>query len=517
MTEIFSMLTRLLHDVLQFCEHVSGIKLREYQKEVAQAIVDSIVHQRGHTIVVMFPRQSGKNELQAQVETYLLALYSQVDAEMVKVSPTWKPQTQNAMRRLERVLKSNLMVKDTWTKEAGYVYRVGMARIFFLSGSPTANVVGATASVLIECDEAQDVMIDKWDKDFSPMVASTNATRVFWGTAWTSRTLLARELRAAQEAQKRDGMQRVFRITADEVMAEVPAYGVHVCEQVARLGRNHPMVLTQYYSEEIDEQAGMFPPERLAKLRGDHQPRHAPEDGKMYALLVDVGGEARQGELTVSPGDATRSHGDAARSHWDATRRDSTAVTVVELDPVSIDDPLLQAPTYRVMERYLWTGASHVDVYGKIKGIVDQWEAKYVVVDSTGVGAGLASFLERAYPGRVIAYQFTAKSKSLLGWGFLAVVETGRFKDYEKNEGFDLQDIFFDECAYCGMEVGEGPDRPLKWGVPDGTRNAHGDLVHDDMLISAALCWVLDKQEWGTARAELVAPRDIFEGMAEVF
>ena len=54
------------------------------------------------------------------------------------------------------------------------------------------------------------------------MAASTNATRVFWGTAWTSRTLLARELRAAREAEREDGAKRVFIMTADDVSKKSP-------------------------------------------------------------------------------------------------------------------------------------------------------------------------------------------------------------------------------------------------------------------------------------------------------
>ena len=45
--------------------------------------------------------------------------------------------------------------------------------------------MGATASLLLEVDEAQDVAINKFDKDIDPMADSSNATRIFWGTAWT--------------------------------------------------------------------------------------------------------------------------------------------------------------------------------------------------------------------------------------------------------------------------------------------------------------------------------------------
>ena len=121
------------------------------------------------------------------------------------------------MRRLERVLKRNPLTFKEWRKEAGYIYRIGTARIFFLSGAPDSNIVGATASLLLEVDEAQDLEAEKYDKDIAPMAASTNATRVFWGTAWTSQTLLARELRSAREAEREDGQRRVFVVDAERV------------------------------------------------------------------------------------------------------------------------------------------------------------------------------------------------------------------------------------------------------------------------------------------------------------
>src|SRR3990170_7690893 len=204
MTDLLTQIKKVLSEIVKFCHLGGGMTLRSYQVEPARAIIESVKQKQGLTFVIMFPRQSGKNELQAQVEAYLLMIFSLFQAEIVKVSPTWKPQSLNAMRRLERTLNQNLVTKLNWQKEQGYIYRIGLARIYFLSGRHTANVVGATANLLLSCDEAQDVTVSKWDKDFAPMAASTNATRIFWGTAWTSRTLLARELRAAREAARKE-------------------------------------------------------------------------------------------------------------------------------------------------------------------------------------------------------------------------------------------------------------------------------------------------------------------------
>ena len=235
----------LLQNPVRYAEIASGIRLRSYQVEVYERVIDSVVNKKGHTIVVIFPRQSGKNELQAQIENYLLLLFSPIQGEIVKISPTWKPQSLNAMRRLENILSHNIMLAQIpWGKEQGFIYRLDTARIYFLSGQPSANIVGATASTLLECDEAQDVLIEKWDRQIAPMAASTNATRVFWGTAWTSATLLAREMHAAQAAQEGDGEQRLFIIDADRVGEEVPAYRDYVQGEIQKLGRNHPFIRT---------------------------------------------------------------------------------------------------------------------------------------------------------------------------------------------------------------------------------------------------------------------------------
>lgn len=53
----------LLRDPVLFARHASGLKLRNYQQDATRAIVDSVVHRRGLTFVVIMSRQAGKNEL----------------------------------------------------------------------------------------------------------------------------------------------------------------------------------------------------------------------------------------------------------------------------------------------------------------------------------------------------------------------------------------------------------------------------------------------------------------------
>ena len=495
-------------DLLEFIQ-AGGLKLRGYQEVVARSVVEAVLSRRGRSFAVMFPRQSGKNEVQAQIEAYLLWTLREEDAELVKVSPTWRPQAINAMRRLMRVLNRNPHTLNEWVKESGFILRVGRARISFFSGAPESNIVGATASTLLEVDEAQNVLPDKFDRDILPMAASTNATRVFWGTAWTTQTLLARELRAAQEAQARAALpegpvQLAFRLDAEVVAAEVPAYRDFVEAQVARFGRDHPLVRTQYFCEEIDGELGMFTPERVALMQGSHPPQDGPAAGKIYALLLDVAGEDEhaqqltlwdfQAETLANPG------------------RDSTALTVVEVDLSTRMDALIRAPTYRVVHRHLWTGVPHQKLYDVLSEVMTHWQAQRLVIDATGVGEGLASFMFNAFPGKVTRFVFTRQSKSDLGWKFLAVVENGRWKEplfrakKEKGSGGrqerwrtqeQWQQLFFGQLRHCQSHMTSGPELRMRWGVPDGARDAQsGERVHDDLIISAALCVKLDEVDW---------------------
>ncbi len=206
------------------------------------------------------------------------------------------------------------------------------------------------------------------------MAASTNATRVFWGTAWSAQNLLARELRAAREAEARDGIRRVFQISAEEVRSEVPAYGMFVDEQIARMGRSHPMVRSQFFSEEIDFAGGLFTPSRLGLMQGAHAALETPLPGRRYALLIDLAGED----------EALRQGG--ANTALDNPDRDLTAVTVVELDFSLLGEDLMGKPIYKVVNRQLWQAKTQHALRASITP-GGPLAAEKIVVDASGVGA----------------------------------------------------------------------------------------------------------------------------------
>jgi len=482
-----------LTDLSNFSQLVTAVPLRSYQLEAGRAILDSILNNRGDTFAVMMSRQAGKNELAAQLEAYLLNLYQGKGGQIVKASPTFKPQTINSIMRLTDRL-TNRWNKGRWRKREGYIVELKQARCLFFSADPSANVVGATANLLLECDEAQEVLAAKWNKEFRPMAAATNATTCLWGTAWTSQTLLATTIKHLQRQEQKDGRRRVFKYDADVVSAEIPHYGRFVQSEIDRLGRNHPLIRTQYFLEEIDAQGGLFPEMRRALMRGDHQRRHEPEPGKRYALLIDVAGEDEAAGDTLT------------RQMLQNKKRDSTALTVVE-----VETEYGQLPRYRAVDRRLWIGSKHTALYEQLLTLAAHWNAVWIVIDATGIGAGVASFLCKALGERVLPIVFSPKVKSDLGWNFVGIVETGRYRDYVQDDKPETRQ-FWHEVEACQYEVREGPGQAMRWGVWDTTVAYDGVIAHghDDTLISAALTAILDQQDWpGTGASATVERPDV--------
>jgi hypothetical protein len=220
----------------------------------------------------------------------------------------------------------------------------------------------------------------------------------------------------------------------------------------------------------------MFPIARQALMHGKHAPGIIAEPGKIYACIVDVGG---QDEAMTTGAEMLKNPG-----------RDSTFLKIVEIDLSAMGE--IGKPTYLVRHRQNWQGAKHIAVYSALKAIHEIWHPRYWIMDATGVGEGLYSMMENSYGERVIPVKFTVQEKSEIGYGYLAIVETGRYREYHPfDDGFRLQ---LDKCK---AEVQPGPAKLMKFGVPDGTRDeATGNLVHDDDLITSAMTSILDRMEW---------------------
>jgi hypothetical protein len=429
---------------------------------VALAVLDSVFGRKGLTFCVEMARQGGKNELSAQLELLLLTLYMAEPQNLVKCSPTFKPQTVISMARLKDRL-NDAGFGGIWAAELGYIIRLGNARAIFLSADESASVVGHTAHLLLEIDESQDVGKEKYTKEFKPMGATTNVTTVHYGTTWDDSTLLEEIKQTDCELERKDGLKRYFRYDWQEVAKYNPDYLAYVERERERLGENHPLFLTQYCLMPIRGGSGFLSSQQRAQLQGEHSRKSKPENGKVYVAGIDLAGEAEEEE--------------GAQLRALKPRQDSTVVTVGELD-FSTGNNVQKQAGVKIVEYYWWTGRKHAELYPQLVDILKNvWHCRRVVVDATGVGQPVSSFLRQALGSLVIPFTFTQHSKSELGFSLLAAVNSGRLKMYAGDGSAEYQEFW--------LEV----DRAKSYYRPSQTMNFYVDPSqgHDDFLMSLAL------------------------------
>ncbi len=449
----------LLSDVGRFVAVAGTRPLRPYQVEVARAIATSVRAGYGDTISVMMSRQMGKNQTSAALELYLLNLFAGQGGQIVKAAPTFTPQLITSKTRLERELSAPFSA-GRWRGEYGYALRLGEARILFFSADRASNVVGATADILLEIDEAQDVDEEKYLRDFRPMAATANATTVLYGTAWTEDCLLEKGRHHNLERQGRLGRRLHFEYTWEHLARLNPAYGRFVEGEIARLGPDHPVIRTQYRLECVAGLRRFFSPAQRRLLAGAHQRLSVPLPGEAYVAGVDVAGEDEQAA-------------DAALRAI-APRRDSTVVTIAR---VTWDEE--REPVVEVVEHYRWTGRDHRTQLGDLRRLLREvWNCRRITVDATGVGAGLASWLASELGPTVEQFVFTAPSKSRLAYTLLGMVNTGRCRVYAGDGSAEYR-AFWSKAEAARYEL--RANEQMAFYVPDSEG-------HDDFVMSLALC-----------------------------
>ena len=445
------------------------MKLRPYQLQVARAAMNSIQKGMGLTFSVEIARQGGKNELSAHLEVLLLTLYMAGGGSLVKCSPTFRPQTLISIERLKERL-ADFGFDGIYRLQMSYILQLGNARAIFLSADGSSSVVGHTADIILEIDEAQDVSKEKYSREFRPMGSATNVTTILYGTTWDSSTLLEEVKQANLELEGKDGIKRHFRYDWQEVGRYNPDYVRFVEAERQRLGEEHPLFRTQYALLPIARGGGFLSRQQIALVLGEHQRQSHPSGGsgqaaegkRTYVAGVDLAGE-HEPELTAEEATGNR----RGRGH------DSTVITIAEVVAAGPSQPVL-----KVVEQYRWTGTPHSQLHGQMTGILrDVWNCHRIVVDATGIGQPVASFLRQELGRRVIPFVITSKGKSDLGFELLSFINSGRLKLYRQDGSGEYRETMFE------LERAKAQYRPNQ------TMNFYVDPQegHDDFLVSLAL------------------------------
>ncbi len=439
--------------------------------------------------------KSGKNQLSAVLEAFLLTCMPQ--GTIVKAAPTFHPQITNSSLRLLSLLDTPYTRSRVWQSQ-GHI--IGLApsadpvllrnhagpRIMFFSAGPESNVVGATADLLLEIDEAQDVECEKFDRDFRPMASTTNATTVLYGTAWSDSTLLAQQSAVNQELALRTGERQHFEYDWRALAAINPAYRAFVEHEIARLGEQHLAIQTQYFLRPISGAGYFLNKLQRTLLQGTHPWQEEAEDMGCYIAAMDVAGEDRPSP-TMQKGRTSHS-------------RDSTVMTIGQVRYNELNLPVIE-----VVHHEWWTGLPHLQQYTMTLALMERWRVRSLVIDATGLGAGLASLLRTALGDeRVVPFTFSRSSKSHLAYQMLSLLNSGRLKLYAPDRA--TQGVF-EECWLQLKNARSSLPAPDTLNFYVNTADGHDDFLCSLALLPEALGGIT-----APAASILVRPIRLYSG-----
>jgi len=208
----------VLHSFSEFVSEGCGIKLYDYQLQPARAILESIRFKQRLTIVLDFPILSGKDELLAQLEIYLMRMLN--DQKMRTVVVNYSDENNlTAVMRLGDRLNSNVFTSFYW-KMVGLDFVLGEGRTIFYSMQAITIGEPIQSNLLLIVNEAQNVDPDEYDRLNEMFTSDRGVTRIICGTNFGGKNLLNREIRCAIIDEQEDGIKRLYKVTEEQARKE---------------------------------------------------------------------------------------------------------------------------------------------------------------------------------------------------------------------------------------------------------------------------------------------------------
>lgn len=415
---------------------IHKLPLRGRQVEVIQRVEAHVRAHNGGVMTVKLPRQTGKNQVSAILQRRHLMhrRFSPSYQCWIRTAPTHKPQIVNSKKRLREVLavgdknliKYPLMKNEKLIKEEGYIWRVGNAAIEFLSSGPEANVVGATASTALDMDEAHKVDKDKFDEDFMPFTANTNAATILWGVGGNGLDTLQHY----SDLNKASGNEHLnICIPCDYWMETHEPYRKHVESRVNALGWDHPIIRTQYKLESIAALGSFLNQMHINTLfSGTHERHRSPRDGVHYEMLVDIAA----GNEEFNPDDILQGVEDVAT--------DSSAIWIYEVTNLVASNGLF--PIILIRDVIWLTGNSLASTEAIIKSTIESWNIQKATIDSVGVGRQIGESIKKLFGENVVnAYVASDTTVSEDCYGLLARLNSASVFMFANDNSKEFEEI----------------------------------------------------------------------------
>ena len=391
--------------------------LAPYQSEIARAVLDSVLHDRGLTITVEMARGAGAREIAAQIEVSLLGLHVNEGVRLLHVGPvSRRPATGRLARHLRQGAARGL------TSVSGNAVRLGRAETRFLTSEQaigtSAQAAGAHGPfALLQVTDAEALDPGALAR-LEALAAASGATTVLYGTAWNGETAFEARKQVNRlpipGSETAGPHQRHFRVPWQRAADELPGYREHAQDARDRLGEASPEFQARYALVPAPAAGPLVAEAQQRSLDGGHARRHAPE------LPARAPGVPLRASVVV-----TRLPRPSLA--WDTPAHGATAVvTIAEDAPEAlriIEHRWLEAPDARTLAQ-------------GIAGVVGEtWDCSHLAADAPGASAAAAGqmrhLLDRALGHTRTAWSSGAEhGDSARVLGLMAAAHTGRLRLY---------------------------------------------------------------------------------------
>jgi len=397
---------RCLIDPMWESVHISLRPLRKIQAEIVSRVEAFLHSGNGGVMPIVSARQTGKNETSAVLQRRHLFRnqYSELKKSWIRTAPTHEPQIVNSKKRLEELMKIDiknvihhpLFQEQKIKKSEGYIWQVGNATVEFMSSGPHSNVVGATASYCLDMDEAHKIDKAKFDEDFMPFTASTNAGTLLWGVAADGLDTIE----WYRQSNAESGNKHLNLYYPCDLWAEVnPIYRSHVEGRVQALGWDHPIIKTQYRLIPVANEGTFINAKQAHNLfDSSHERELFPRPNVQYEMLIDLAG----GNEDFNPDKEFIGEGE--------THTDSTVIWIYEVTRIICQNNIY--PVVKISNMYWWTGVPLPQQQEQIKRLILDWRVSKVTVDGVGIGRQIAESLEQDF-GTFIVNKYIASSSTI--------------------------------------------------------------------------------------------------------
>lgn len=502
-----SVLHRTTEWIIEQTEWLCRIRFRPYQRDLARRIVASVLLNEGRTFTVEWARQIGKTEggqaliLGMMVFLPMLALDARYTREFPILAAYANgflvgfvaPKLQTAripFKRLRRLVhsrhSSNALLEmglRVVTSSSEELTLSNGSSAMALSGAEGAFQEGHTQHFLW-FEETQKIRQYQIRKQFEPMLAATNGTRVQVGTGGTVRGAFFEDIETNKRLHPEDHSAITWKQAIEIMRREAPddpwtdRYEAHVLRTIEKLaaGEQSETFRLNYLLEWILKAYQLVTAETWAKLRGDGKdgrPRFARSEHSADAVRRVFGLDlAKAQDSTVC------TSGDLFQDH-------ARLVDWLELQGTDYVD--------QVDAIVPWANARG---YGDLK-----YDAR-MTVDSTGVGDPVTDMIKRRLRG-INGYTYTLQSKDALYklWtGRLPKARGGCQVFYPDCPPTDREFRFF-ELQFLNCVV-ETKGNCIAYHHPEAEdSDEEADLLHDDYVDSAFNVLHAAEQPTGTFMA----------------